>query len=494
MAINLKKTAPFLSTLLLLALNACHEAESVEHGLNTINELSESQIMIDSMSTNDRLVSDQNKACGNFNALAQAKVLPTPKGAPVATQVAANSKFVFSSTARSFRCALNLHAVGCELEGLIHVYAQSEEGWQIVQRLNESQPQQSDFGSNITVSENIIAVAAPSYQDCRDGSTNCQDAGYVEIFALNAGHWEFDGRVSAPEQGEKLAFGSAMAFSSENGVQKLFVGAPGTQGCSQKTFSCNNAGAVYAFEKTGGTWQAVERIQPSNLDYGYRFGNAVASDQGRLIVGAPGANACTGQDGSRAEGDAISCAAAGAIYVYETAGAKHALAQKITEPARTLQAVSMGADLGAANGRIFSPMGYASLCDVDNEGFERCQRANGLVPVYEYGPNGWTRQHIIRPSAQGNLGAPITACGNDLITLEHRSNSDIGGHLVLNHHRITPDGVSKEATLVQADVADVIEGKPYFESLTLSPAGLFGVYRTGVHHDDPTRTHGLVMW
>lgn len=79
-------------------------------------------------------------------------------------------------------------------------------------------------------------------------------------------------------------FGTSIAISRGGSDSILFVGDPG------KSFSNAGAVLVYEYQTAGNTWPSSPQatIAPSVLTAGDFFGYAVAADDNRLIVGAPG--------------------------------------------------------------------------------------------------------------------------------------------------------------------------------------------------------------
>jgi hypothetical protein len=131
--------------------------------------------------------------------------------------------------------------------------------------------------------------------------------------------------VKASNTGASDIFGQAVALSSDGNT--LAVAAAGEDGALNTVTSgapdntatgdgAANAGAVYVFFRSGGTWSQQAYIKASNTDAGDEFGWSVAlsADGSALAVGAIGeASAAFGVGGDQ---DDNSAGYAGAVYVF----------------------------------------------------------------------------------------------------------------------------------------------------------------------------------
>lgn len=115
-------------------------------------------------------------------------------------------------------------------------------------------------------------------------------------------------------------FGLSVAISGDT----LVVGAPfedsaatGVNG-DQSNELGRDAGAAYVFVKSGGTWVQQAYLKASNSDIHDEFGQSVAIDGDRIVVGAPEeSSSATGVDGDETDNSILS---AGAAYVFERTG------------------------------------------------------------------------------------------------------------------------------------------------------------------------------
>ena len=168
-----------------------------------------------------------------------------------------------------------------------------------------------------------------------DNSTN--RAGAVYVFNRYGGSWSQKAYVKASNTEAGDVFGSSVALSSDGNT--LAVGAGGedsnatgisTDGTGEEDNSANRAGAVYVFNRNGGSWSQKAYVKASNTEAAVDASNgeapidifgasvSVNSDGSTLAVGAQGESSSAigithGADAAGADNNAIF---AGAVYLY----------------------------------------------------------------------------------------------------------------------------------------------------------------------------------
>eukprot|EP00730_Choanoeca_flexa_P015028 TRINITY_DN6787_c0_g2_i1.p1 TRINITY_DN6787_c0_g2~~TRINITY_DN6787_c0_g2_i1.p1 ORF type:complete len:483 (+),score=116.27 TRINITY_DN6787_c0_g2_i1:364-1812(+) len=149
---------------------------------------------------------------------------------------------------------------------------------------------QDKFGFALALSDSVLVVGAYSNAD------NGANSGSAYVFEPNAtGAFVQISKLLASDGTLDDQFGYAVAGDRNMAVVGAFRHA-------------SSAGAVYVFEKNAsGQYAQVEKLVASNSAAGDRFGQAVAADNGVIVVGAHR------QDGNGAE--------AGMVYVYEKSSA-----------------------------------------------------------------------------------------------------------------------------------------------------------------------------
>ncbi|MEZ4385829.1 MAG: hypothetical protein R3A79_31210 [Nannocystaceae bacterium] len=141
------------------------------------------------------------------------------------------------------------------------------------------------FGSAVAVADDVLVVGARA-----DSATS----GAAYVCENIDGEWLYTGRLVASDTAAGDSFGAAVGVSG----YVIVVGAPRS--------SAQATGAAYVFERTGGAWVEVARLEGGEGALGDRFGESVALDGFTAVIGAPHA------DGEGAE--------RGAAYVFERSG------------------------------------------------------------------------------------------------------------------------------------------------------------------------------
>ena len=154
------------------------------------------------------------------------------------------------------------------------------------------------FGRSVAVSGDTLIVGAYG-NDARG-----EDAGAAYVFVRDtAGRWNPQQKWLPAELLPGDHFGWSVAVDGDLAV----VGAPGDwRAGGGAGLDALNRGAAYVFQRAGGVWQQVTRIQPEYLVSGDQFGFAVAVSGERLMVSAPyrvaGSSGLPGQDAGRYAG------------------------------------------------------------------------------------------------------------------------------------------------------------------------------------------------
>ena len=159
------------------------------------------------------------------------------------------------------------------------------------------------IGVNGAQSNNSAPVSGAVYVFARSGSTWSQQA-YVKASNTEAND-QFGTRVALSTDGNTLAVSAVGEDSNATGV-----------GGTQPDNTASNAGAVYVFVRSGGTWSQQSYVKAANTEANDAFGRSVAlsADGDLLAVGATGeASNATGLGGNRNDN---SVNAAGAVYLY----------------------------------------------------------------------------------------------------------------------------------------------------------------------------------
>ena len=142
------------------------------------------------------------------------------------------------------------------------------------------------FGSSVAVAGdgNTALVGAA-------GDEDPNGAGSAYVFRRSGGTWVQQAKLAADDDDDPARFGGAVAVSSDGST--ALVGAPGEEtqiDDGDETEFRERGGAAYVFQESGGEWSQKVKIRPEDSTEDDRFGGAVAltGDGTTAVVGASG--------------------------------------------------------------------------------------------------------------------------------------------------------------------------------------------------------------
>ncbi len=158
--------------------------------------------------------------------------------------------------------------VGARLDnqtGAAYVYERSGTDWVQTARLEADDGASKDFfGRSVAVRGDVIAVGA-------DGKDSYRGAAYT--FERSGASWIQTAELLADDGADSDVFGYALASRGD----VLLIGAYGVNSLR---------GSAYVFEKSGATWVQATKLVESGGAPSELFGQAVAMDGDRLLIGA----------------------------------------------------------------------------------------------------------------------------------------------------------------------------------------------------------------
>ncbi|MCB9616638.1 MAG: hypothetical protein H6722_29735 [Sandaracinus sp.] len=159
------------------------------------------------------------------------------------------------------------HVGGHFLQGSVYVVERIGDFWQLQSKLVASDGQAGDnFGYSVAISGRFALVGAR-------GST---EHGAAYVFERVGSSWIERAKLVPSDGDSSDEFGASVAL--DDGM--ALVGAP------QDDDVAADAGAVYAFMRTGERWELHEKITVGTVRTNHRFGWSVALDGATAIVGA----------------------------------------------------------------------------------------------------------------------------------------------------------------------------------------------------------------
>jgi hypothetical protein len=231
------------------------------------------------------------------------------------------------------------------LSGVVTVF-EEEAGWTQRARIDPQGITHERFGATLALRDGFLAVGSP----LADG-----DRGAVTLFERGMTSWKRSETIPAPGPGKVPQFGYSVALDGA----LLVVGAPGADATQPA------AGAVYLLGRHRNGWVVVDKLLAPQGHPGDRFGEAVAVADGKIVVGAPGA------DGPRGGWT-------GAAYVFTRDGQRWTLEQRL-EPADPLPGGAFGSVVAAGGSRI----AVGAPADRTDPGARE-----GSVTIFSAGPRG----------------------------------------------------------------------------------------------------------
>ena len=164
------------------------------------------------------------------------------------------------------------------LAGVVTVFERTAGGWSEDQLLHGSVTHLTErFGASISTDGVTIAVGAPEA-----ASFAGSNRGAVYVFEREGGQWAEVTRLYPPFWSTASSFGASVCVRAD----RLVVGSP-QNGLADGGGYSGGPGAAWIFEREGGVWSLAGGLQASASAPGDRFGQAVAVEGDRLLVGAP---------------------------------------------------------------------------------------------------------------------------------------------------------------------------------------------------------------
>ena len=176
---------------------------------------------------------------------------------------------------------------GGRQSGTAYFYKRTDIGWLLLKQAEvERGRSNNQFGACVSIDGRRAAVGAPG-----DIGKERQ-TGSAYVYDCIDDRWELGAKVTAARGSARDEFGASVAIQGD----RLAVGAPGDDEKARQ------AGSAYVFQRTAKGWREEARLIAEDGRANSLFGQAIALDGDRAVVGAPG-------DPNRGK-------QAGAAYVY----------------------------------------------------------------------------------------------------------------------------------------------------------------------------------
>lgn len=220
----------------------------------------------------------------------------------------------------------------------------------------------AQFGLAVSISNDIALIGVPWAT-----VGNLTHAGAVDVFMKSGDVWTIQQRLTATAPGAEDGFGATVAISGTTAVIGAYL-ADRAGGI--------DTGAAYIFERSGAGWsmqQELASLDGTSYDF---FGTAVAIENGRVLIGARGADVMGQTD-------------AGAAYVFERSGSVWSQQQKL------IASDGKSADQFAVS---LALSGNAALIGAHEVGTTALPAA-GAAYVFEYTGSLWSQTVKLTPAS-----------------------------------------------------------------------------------------------
>jgi hypothetical protein len=226
-------------------------------------------------------------------------------------------------------------------------------------------------------------------------------------------------------------FGASVAISGDTlvvGAHYEDSAATGVNG-EQSDNSASSAGAVYVFQRSGGSWSQQAYLKASNTDGGDAFGRSVAIADETIVVGAPNeASAATGVDGDASDNSAER---AGAAYVFERSGGSWSQ-QAYLKASNTDGGDAFGNRVSIAGDTILvgAPDEASAATGVDGDAADDSAERAGAAYVFERSGGSWSQQAYLKASNtdEGDtFGYRVSIAGDRAVVSAPRESSAAAG-------------------------------------------------------------------
>lgn len=180
-------------------------------------------------------------------------------------------------------------------KGSAYVFEKINGSWIQVAQLKALDGTTADnFGYSVTVSGDYVAVSAPF--DDSGILPVVNDHGSVYVFRRIGSNWTQEYKIRAADYGAGERFGTSISMSGDN----LIVGAP-----YDDNASATSCGSIYFYQRSGTTWNQLNKFFRSVTMANDLFGSAVSISGAYAIAGAPYADV-----------NALTSAGSVSIYVF----------------------------------------------------------------------------------------------------------------------------------------------------------------------------------
>ncbi len=158
--------------------------------------------------------------------------------------------------------------------GAAYLFNRDGNNWNQMARLSANDADRNDlFGRSVAIDGAFAIVGAPGDQ------AKGPYSGAAYVFTFSNGTWTQSSKLTANDGQRNRRFGFAVGIDMD-GYAAVSSPQDATQG--------QGSGAVYLYQRSGGSWTQSNKLLPPNGGEQANFGTDLALKDGRLLVGAAG--------------------------------------------------------------------------------------------------------------------------------------------------------------------------------------------------------------
>jgi hypothetical protein len=316
--------------------------------------------------------------------------------------------------------------------GAVDTFDLKDGAWTFLERLQPAGLLAGDqFGESLAADGSWLAVSATRHD------ASGADAGAVWVYQREGPYWRNPQKLLPGMGSDGMRFGESLALAE--GV--LAIGAPGAA----------PAGAVLLYRVVDGVWQLDETVvNPTPAD-GDRFGDAVAVDATRLLVGDPF--------------DDAGATDRGAVHFYTQVG-------KNWQFGATL--LPMSASDRQYFGHSLSMRGTRLAVGSYGADALNGTQSSGLVEIHDFVGAAWSRSGELRPATAvtgGNFGWDVALEAEMVVVGEPGYSGSAGGSDRLGRAHVFTRQVSGQWTPVTAIEASAAMAQDVFGAAVAIASG-----------------------
>jgi len=309
--------------------------------------------------------------------------------------------------------------------GAAYVFVRDGSTWSQQAYLKASTPWTSmAFGVDVGIDGDRIVVGAHGEHSATTGVNGLETnvgatrSGAAYIFGRQGTVWTQAAYLKASNTQQDDRFGRAVDVDGDTVV----VGSgddsssTGINGDPHNNLA-SSAGAVHVFRKSAGMWVQEAYVKASNTDASDSFGNAVALDGERLVVGASGEDSsATGIDGDEQDNSA---SLAGAVYVFTRQGTSWSQEAYIKASNAGFED-HFGVTVSLSGERLVvgAPFEDSDATGVNgSEGNHTFFQGSGAAYLFDVSGGSWVQEAYVKASNTGEgdkFGASVGVSGASL--------------------------------------------------------------------------------